>query len=277
MIMQRLHQEDPTGYWLDKRKRGVKQICLPGEIRNGYDKFVKPPELRKHYIDDLLDANRLGWEELEDLEAELGQYGYSGQVGQNPTPPEGGMFKPERMPIVERLSSETNIMATVRYWDKAGTQDGGKRTAGVKMSKLSNGKYVVWDVVKGHWSTENREAVIKATSEADAAERPTRIGIEQEGGSGGKESAESTIMNLAGLAVHADRPTGDKAFRADPFSVQVNNGNVILIKGDWNADFKDEMRMFPVGTYLDQVDAGAGAFNMLKGKRQVRNLRKSRS
>ena len=277
MIMQRLHQEDPTGYWLDKRKRGVKHICLPGEIKNGYDKFVKPPDLINRYQDQLLDANRLGWNELADLEDDLGQYGYAGQVGQNPTPPGGGMFKPERMAIVERLSSETNLMATVRYWDKAGTQDGGKRTAGVKMSKLTNGKFVIWDVVKGHWSTENREATIKATADADALERPTKIGIEQEPGSGGKESAESTITNLAGHAVYADRPTGDKVFRADPFSVQVNNGNVILIKGDWNADFKEEMGLFPVGTFLDQIDAASGAFNMLKGKRQARSLRKSKT
>jgi len=145
------------------------------------------------------------------------------------------------------------------------------------MSKLSSGKYVIWDVVKGHWSTENREAVIKSTSDADATERPTRIGIEQEPGSGGKESAESTIRNLAGHAVYADPPTGDKVFRADPFSVQVNNGNVILIKGDWIHDFKEEMALFPVSTYKDQIDAAAGAFSMLKGKRQVRSLRKSRS
>jgi len=277
LIMQRLHQDDPTGYLITHLSNGVRHICLPGELANGYDKFVKPPEWKEYYVDGLLDPIRLGHKELEELEAILGQYGYSGQVGQNPTPPEGGMFKPERMAIVERLSSETNLVATVRYWDKAGTQDGGKRTAGVKMSKLSNGKYVIWDVTKGHWSTENREAVIKSTSEADAAERPTRIGIEQEGGSGGKESAESTIMNLAGLSVHADRPTGDKAWRADPFSVQVNNGNVILIKGDWNQDFKDELVLFPVGTYSDQVDAASGAFNMLRGKRQARSLRKPKT
>jgi len=277
LIMQRLHRNDPTGYLMDHLSTGVRHICLPGELVDGYDKFVHPPEWKEYYIDGLLDPVRLGRKELEELKSILGQYGYAGQVGQNPTPPGGGMFKPERMAIVDRLSSETNIMATVRYWDKAGTQGGGKRTAGVKMSKMTNGKYIIWDVTKGQWSTENREATIKATADADALERPTRIGIEQEPGSGGKESAESTITNLAGHAVHADRPTGDKVFRADPFSVQVNNGNVILIKGDWNADFKEEMGLFPVGTFLDQIDAASGAFNMLRGKRQARSLRKRKS
>lgn len=273
LIMQRLHRNDPTGYLMDHLSDQVKHICLPGELRNGYRKFLKPQEWEHFYRDDLLDPVRLGWKQLEELESILGQYGYAGQVGQNPTPPGGGMFKVERMPVIDHLSSDTNIIQTVRYWDKAGTQGGGAYTAGVKMSELRSGKYIIHDVIRGQWSTENREAVIKSTAEADQEiHRDYRIGIEQEGGSGGKESAESTISNLAGFSVHADRPTGDKVYRADPFSVQVNNGNVILIKGDYITGFKDEMALFPVSTYKDQVDAASGAFNMLRGKKYARVL-----
>jgi len=275
MIMQRLHQEDPTGYMLKKQKKNLKHICLPGEL-NEYAKFVKPPELVDYYVDGLLDVNRLGKSELEEMKADLGQYGYAGQVGQNPTPPGGGMFKVERFPIIAALTSDTNIVRTVRYWDKAGTQDGGARTAGVKMSQLKNGKYVIHHVLKGQWSTDNRERIIKSTAEIDNdpdyGKVVDQIGIEQEPGSGGKESAEATKKNLAGFSVHADRPTGDKVYRADPFSVQVNEGNVILIDGDWIEEFKEELELFPNGTFKDQVDAASGAFNMLTGKRYVRIL-----
>jgi len=274
MIMQRLHQDDPTGYMLKKKKKNIRHICLPGEL-NEYEKFLKPAELKKNYINGLLDVNRLGYEELKDLEADLGQYGYAGQVGQNPTPPGGGMFKVDMMPVIDHMTSQTNIVNIVRYWDKAGTQDGGAYTAGVKMCLMRNGKYIILDVVRGQWSTDNRESVIKATAEADAEahDHAVKIGIEQEPGSGGKDSAKSTIKNLAGYSVYADRPTGDKVFRADPFSVQVNEGNVIMIRGDWNQAFKDEAELFPLGTYKDQVDAASAAFNMLSGKRQVRVIR----
>lgn len=275
MIMQRLHQEDPTGYMLEKGKDNIRHICLPGEITDGYDRIVNPPELKKMYQNDLLDVNRLSWESLEELKADLGQYGYAGQVGQSPTVPGGGMFKPERMAILDHLSSDTNIMATVRYWDKAGTQDGGAYTVGLKMSLLRNGKFVIHDVVRGRWSTENREATILSTAEADALEHKNkvRIGIEQEPGSGGKDSAFATTKMLAGHSVVKDRPTGDKIFRADPFSVQVNNGNVVMLKGDWNKAFKEELELFPNSTYKDQVDAGSGAFNMIARKKQVRSIR----
>jgi len=87
---------------------------------------------------------------------------------------------------------------------------------------------------------------------------------------GGKESAEGTIRNLAGFYIEADKPTGKKEFRADPLSVQVNNGNVILMKAEWNKTYKDEFELFPNSTYKDQVDASAGGLNYLARKKIVK-------
>lgn len=269
MIMQRLHQDDPTGHLLAKKKKNVQVLSLPGEIRN-YKEQVQPPELVKYYVNDLLDPKRLGWKALEELEADLGQYGYAGQIGQKPTPPGGGMFKVDRFTIIDKMPAEVNSIQCVRYWDKAGTQGGGAFTAGVKIMKLENGKFVVMDSKRGQWGTDTREAIIKNTAEADTAS--VQVGIEQEPGSGGKESAQATIKNLVGFNVYADRPTGDKVYRADPFSVQVNNGNVMLLRGDWNHAFIEEYRNFPFGTYKDQVDAGSAAFNKLTGKKIARRV-----
>ena len=74
LIMQRLHQLDPTGHLLEKKGIRIKHICLPGEIRV-YKEFVKPPELAEKYVDDLLDPVRMDWEVFKDMEAMLGQYG----------------------------------------------------------------------------------------------------------------------------------------------------------------------------------------------------------
>ena len=98
--MQRLHQSDPTGHTLAKRKSNVLHICLPGEIAN-HRAEVNPPELVADYQEDLLDLVRLSWDALNDMRANLGQYGYAGQVGQRPTPPGGGMFKVDRFSHAE--------------------------------------------------------------------------------------------------------------------------------------------------------------------------------
>lgn len=270
LVMQRLHQSDPTGRALEKKKEKLRHICLPG-ILGEYEKFLNPPEAKQYYKDGLLDPIRLSAAVLKELEEDLGQYGYAGQIGQNPTPPGGGMFQTGNIATVERLTREHIIDLSVRYWDKAGTQGGGAYTAGVKMCKLSTGKFLILDVTRGQWGTDKRESVIKSRAEGDGHD--VRIGVEQEPGSGGKESVESTILNLAGFSAHKDKPTGDKIFRADPFSVQVNEGNVLILKGDWNRAFIDELNIFPNGTYKDQVDAAAGAFTMLARKKLVRVIR----
>jgi phage terminase large subunit-like protein len=61
----------------------------------------------------------------------------------------------------------------------------------------------------GQWNALDREREIKEIAKLDG--RRIRIAVEQEPGSGGKESAESTIRNLAGWRVTADRPTPRRA------------------------------------------------------------------
>jgi predicted phage terminase large subunit-like protein len=269
LIMQRLHQDDPTGHWLAKQKENIRHISLPGEIRN-YKKQLKPPECEKYYIDDLLDINRISWKVLKDLEADLGQYGYAGQIGQDPTPPGGGMFKVDHFQFLSVRPEGRTIVHTIRAWDKAGTADGGAYTAGVKMSKLMNGSFLVEDVKRGRWSSNERERIIKETAEADGLN--VEIWLEQEPGSSGLESAQGTIRNLAGFVCKAKTATGDKPTRADPFSVQVNVGNVSLMTGLWNHAYLEELRFFPYSTFKDQTDASSLAFFSLVGKRVARRI-----
>lgn len=270
-IMQRLHQNDPTGHILAKKKSNIKHICLPGEIQN-YRDFVNPKGLIKYYKDDLFDVNRLSWKVLKELETDLGQYGYAGQIGQNPAPAGGGMFKVDHFQMTSVIIPQKEYVKSVRYWDKAGTAGNKKApyTAGVLMSKLKNGMFIIDDVKRGRWSSEERERIIKQTAEADG--NSVFVVIEQEPGSGGKESAESTIRNLAGFMIGKDRPTGDKTNRADPLSVQVNEGNVMLRIAEWNQKFKDEFSLFPFSTYKDQVDATAGGFSYLTRKKDVKRI-----
>ena len=260
LIMQRLHQNDPTGSWLQKGEKGglVKHISLPADLTDGFD--VKPKELAEHYVDGLFDPLRLPRHILKQSRSQLGEFGYSGQYGQNPVPLGGGMFKVERIRIDE-APADLNIKKRIRFWDKAGTAGGGAYTVGALLGVDADDRYWVLDIVRGQWDSSEREKIIEQTAEMDG--RRTIIGLEQEPGSGGKESAEATVRRLAGYRVRIDRPTGDKALRADPFSSQVNASNVFLKKAHWNLDYLEELRFFPASTYKDQVDATSGGFNIL--------------
>jgi predicted phage terminase large subunit-like protein len=68
---------------------------------------------------------------------------------------------------------------------------------------------------------------------------------------------------LAGYRVFADKVTGSKEIRAEPFAAQVQGGNVWLVAGEWHHAFLDELESFPSGRWMDQVDAASGAFARL--------------
>jgi predicted phage terminase large subunit-like protein len=183
---------------------------------------------------------------------------------QRPVPREGGMVKREWLANV--VPGVPRGCQFVRYWDKAGTAGGGDYTAGVLMGRDHLGIFYVADIVHGQWAAVDRERIILATAGSDRATYGTvRVVIEQEPGSGGKESAESTIRALAGYVVTADRPTGDKAIRLEPFAAQAGAGNVRLVTAPWNREYIEELTTFPAARHDDLVDATAGAFNLLAG------------
>jgi hypothetical protein len=95
------------------------------------------------------------------------------------------------------------------------------------------------------------------------------VWVEQEPGSGGKESAENTIANLAGYTIRADKVTGDKITRAGPLAAQAEVGNVVLVRGAWNELFLSEAQAYEEeAPFKDQIDAAAGAFNKLTAGRK---------
>lgn len=266
LIQQRLHQMDPSGMLLERG--GVRHICLPGELaeRAGRRVEVSPPSVLKYYErrGGLLDPVRLSRVALEGLEKDLLAYGYASQILQCPTPLEGGDFETSKIRIVGTPMS--NIRRRVRSWDKAGTEGAGKFTVGVLLCEDTDGNWGILDVVRGQWAATRREHMIRQTAELDGPDIP--ILFEVEGGSGGKESGESTVRNLAGFRAIPYHPTGDKQTRAYPISAQVGAGNVWVLDRPWTKAFIEELHWFPNGQYSDQVDALSGGFNWLARKKR---------
>lgn len=266
-IMQRLHQADPSAILLEKAESGkikLRHICLPAEIDDSNYRDVRPRGWRQYYKDGLLDEQRLSHTVLREAREHLMEYGYAGQMLQRPVPAGGGTFKIDAFVLEPIAPPLRHFKRLVRYWDKAGTKKGGAYTVGALMGRAPDGRFWVLDVVRGQWEASQREAMIRQTAELDG--RQVTVAVEQEPGSGGKESAIGTAQRLAGFRVQLDRPTGDKESRADFFAVQVNGGYVSMLKAEWNKQFLDELQHFPESRYKDQVDASSGAFAVLTRK-----------
>jgi predicted phage terminase large subunit-like protein len=264
IVMQRLHQNDPAGFILE-HDLGYEHLMLPMEYERDRKCYTSIgfEDLRTEE-GELLFPERFPAYTLERDKSIMTEYAVAGQFQQRPSPRGGGMFPVDRFEIVEHKPQKSQIAASIRFWDKAGTSGGGAYTAGVLVHRLKDGRYLVEDVQRGQWGALDREQKIRSTAEVDG--NGVTVWVEQEPGSGGKESAESTIRNLSGFRAFADRVTGDKETRAEPYAAQVQGGNVLLLRASWNRDFIQEHEVFPSGTYKDQVDAAAGAFAKLAQK-----------
>ena len=267
IIMQRVHDRDLSGHVLEE-KEGYVHLCLPARYEGNRVKTVLPLD-GPPFQDPRTTEGQPLWEamyndaQLLELEKEMSEYAIAGQLQQRPSPRGGGMFKVENFKVANAYRPE-HIEKLVRYWDKAGTEGGGARTAGVLIAKLKleanlGYGYLVLDVIKGQWSAGVREKRIKETANMDG--RETEVWVEQEPGSGGKESAESSIKNLVGYRAYSDRVTGSKEVRAEPYAAQVEVGNVAVFNAEWTRDFLLEHEKFPTGRFKDQVDAAGGAFS----------------
>lgn len=253
LIMTRWHEDDLAGRILASEQAGDWTVCsLPAEAEEG------DPLGRE--VGEPLCPEKFDKAALADRRAVLGN-SYYALYQQRPQPKEGDMFKAHWFKIVRAVPSGT---AWVRYWDNAGTAGGGDYSAGVLMGRTPEGRFIVADVVRGQWSPHERESMKQLTAAQDA-ETYGRVVIwnEQEPGSAGKESAATTIRNLAGYAVYAETATGDKVTRAEPFAAQCEAGNVDLLSGPWNGKYLGELTAFPNGKRKDQVDGSSGAFNKL--------------
>ncbi len=262
VLQTRWHEDDLSGYLLSMEADEPEHwhiVNMPA-IAEAMPPF--PPTCTVHpdwrQEGEALCPERYSLDKLQKLAKRIGEYFFGALFQQRPRPRHGGMFK---RPWFEIVAAAPVQARRIRYWDKAATEGAGDYTVGLLMAAGTDGTYYIEDIVRGQWSSGNREQVIKQTAARDGTS--VHIWVEQEPGSGGKDSAEATIRMLTGYVVRAERSSGDKAVRAEPFAAQCQAHNVRLVKAAWNAAYLDELCGFPNGRNDDQVDTSSGAFNKL--------------
>ena len=241
VIMQRLHEMDLAGWLLDGG--------------NGEEwEHVNYPAI----IDD--EALWPAMHSLEELQRmqRANPYVFSGQYMQNPSPDGGGAFKPEQLKIVDAIPA--GHIEWVRAWYLASTTSG-DWTVGGKLGRLPDNRYIIADIVRLKATPDERDQAILNTAALDNI--VCKQSIPQDPGQAGKTQVTYLTKELAGYRVISSPESGNKETRAEPFASQVNIGNVLMLKADWNTVLIHEMKMFPNGKHDDQIDALSRAFSEL--------------
>ena len=253
LIMTRWHKDDLAGRILASDDGpNWTLINLPAEAEEN-DPIGR--ELGAALCPDRFDLSKLA-----DIKRVLAR-DYFALYQQRPQAREGGMFKEHWLPLCEAVPAQAK---RVRWWDRAATAGGGDYTAGVLVS-FADGVWFIEDVVRGQWSSGERDRVILDTAQKDAARYGSQVTTwaEQEPGSSGLDKARDFVQMLAGYPVDAQPSTGSKVVRAEAMSKQAEWGNVRALRAHWTSAFLSEMCDFPSGAHDDQVDAAASAFNKL--------------
>ena len=175
---------------------------------------------------------------------------------QRPAPLEGDLFRPDQIKVIDALPA--GDIKWCRGWDLASTTDG-DFTAGGKLGRLPDGRFVIADMVRIRVGPDQRDAAMVNTAGLDG--KGVRISIPQDPGQAGKTQVLYLTRALSGYTVKSSPESGDKIVRAEPFAAQVNIGNVMMLKGDFNTALINELRVFPNGTNDDQVDSLSRAFS----------------
>lgn len=203
--------------------------------------------------------------ETERLQLEEGEWWTTG---------DGDVFSREDFTIIEPNEMPTFLSPkAVRFWDMASTKYDPEKapdpdwTAGVLMV-YENGIAYIIDVVRCREESPEVEALVAKTAAEDGI--GVEIRAEQEPGGAGKSLVNMYSRNVVpGYDFDAVTATGNKATRAKPLASANRNGNLKLVRGEWNTDFIDELCAFKKDgkgvAHDDQVDAAAHAFAQVTG------------
>lgn len=240
LIMTRWHHDDLAGRILNDDGDSWQVLNLPAISDEGRALW---PE--RFTTDDLLKKK-----------AAMGSRVFEALYQGRPTPLEGGMFKVDRIEIVDHPFPRE--ARRCRYWDKAATHNAGDYTAGFLLAE-KDGRYCIEDLVHVQYSPAEVQESVRSTASMDGHD--TKIRMEQEPGSSGVDIIDLYArVILQGFDFRGDRVTGSKELRAGPFAAAIENGLVSMVRASWNRELVEEFRAFPLGVHDDIVDSGSGAF-----------------
>jgi predicted phage terminase large subunit-like protein len=250
VVMTRWQEDDLTGRLV---KEGDWAHFVLAALAEEYD-------LLGREIGEPLWAERFPKAWYTNKERSLSAYSWSGLYQQKPTPTEGGKFKRDWFKRVASVPLGVMLHRVVRSWDLAMTEMG-DFTVGVKMGEGNDGNVYVLDVARARMDWAEVVPFMERVILADGV--TVKQGVEM---AGYMSKAVKDLNQLPGLRNHqimGYRVDKSKVVRSMPLEAKFGAGLIFVLDKSWTAEYVEEFVLFPNGVHDDQVDASAGAWEML--------------
>ncbi len=251
IIGHRMHEDDLAGRLIERMKAGDGAdqwtiVRLPAIAEEPTKEYPEPDPLGRKPGEALWPAS-YPIKSLDRIRANTQPpRNWFALYQQRPTPDEGAMFMPDKITVRKDMNT-SDVVVWVRAWDLAASLDG-DWTAGVLLGRTRSGKVVVGGVRRLRGRPEAVSEAIAAQARLDTVK--VKIALPVDPGQAGLAQKEAFVKLLNGFRVDFSPESGDKETRAARFAVQVNNNNVEMIEDTWNAAYREELRSFPNGKYV---------------------------
>ena len=262
LIMTRWHIDDLVGRLLsDDYKAGLKEMGQEGEE---WDLIELPAIAEKDNDEigrrkgDALWPERWDVDALKGIEANIGAYDYTSLYRCTPRLRGGNVANVDGLKFID-INDIPKSVELMRAWDLAITdKQKSDFTAGCLAGyDKKTGNFYIAHIAK----KKQNWFGIKSTIIQYAEQEGNRIGVEAV--SGFRSAYEEIRQALHGKTqVRYSVPRENKMIRANGWISRIDSGKVFLAKGLWNAEFIDELSVFPDGRHDDQVDAVSLAWEM---------------
>ena len=280
IVMQRLHENDPTGHVL--ASGGYEHLCLPAEYEGSTAKTSIGWSDPRKVKGELLWPERFGQDEIDALKAALGTYGSAGQLQQRPAPEEGGIIKGHWLRTWEAGKPLPTFNYVVQSYDTAFTASTENDPTAMSCWGVFNDDKTGWGVMLLDCWEEFLEYPAlrkKCVAEWSAVyghddAKVSAVLIEEKG------SGIPLIQDLrrAGVPVQAYNPgRADKVQRMHSISHLVEGGKVWIPESsrrkgdfvDWSWALVRQLLMFPNATRDDYCDTFSQVLALLRDQQWI--------
>lgn len=259
LIMQRLHQGDPTGWAIEQG--GWEQLILPAEFES-----TRRAVTSIGFSDPRQQDGELLWPTLfdhgkvADLKKALGVYGAAAQLQQRPSPLDGGIIKAEWFKDRLYKNVPDNIVYTIQSWDTA-FKTGALNDYSVctTWGITRNGEYYLLHRYKAKIEfPELKKAMVQLWK----LHNPVTILIED------KASGQSLIQEMQRPVPDPENPQvrcklpikpvsidTDKITRVNAATTTLETNVYLPADAPWLPDYLDTLTVFPNGAHDDDVDS----------------------
>lgn len=280
-VMQRLHQDDVTGMLL--AQGGWEHLCLPA-INDSKKTISIGRGMKKEWEDgELLHAERLSQEVLDQKRKEMGSFAFAGQYLQTPTPIGGGILKKEWWQFWEGDDPPTTE-DVIQVYDTAFTEKTtndytARTTWGIFTSGDGESNIILLERLNKRMEfpellAEAKEAYVKFTRKK--TNEPPLVLIEEKA-SGLPLLQELRRVGIRVRGIKRNAYSGDKVSRAHNIAHILESGrvwvpcNCVVVDGakvftpkPWAQEVIDQVSQFPMSAHDDLVDTVVDAIAYMR-------------